>query len=198
MAHASGSVTLEKPPQKAARVLPAAKSIRSGGNDRGRFDAVDIRKILVKIRFALAGDRALVRALAVATVELLDDVHAGDHFAERGEALAIEKRIVAEIDEQLRGAGIRASRGEGERARRVALGDFIVLDVRVLPNLVDGRIRAEAELHDKAGHVAEEGCVGEKSMLHQIIEPVGAQRSPGARDLHDEVALRGGEFNLKR
>ena len=67
----------------------------------------------------MAGDRALVRALAVAGVELLDDVHAGDHFAERSEALAIEKCVVAEIDEQLRGAGVRTGRGERERARRV-------------------------------------------------------------------------------
>ena len=76
----------------------------------------------------------------------------------------------------------------------VALGDGIVLDIGVLPSLVHGGIAAETELDDEAGNDAEESGVVVETMLHQIVEAVGAERSPGARDLNDDVALGGGEF----
>src|ERR1700734_1566383 len=67
-----------------------------------------------------------------------------------------------------------------------------------LPDLADRRVGAQSELHDKARNVAEKRGVGEESMLHEIVEAVGANGSPSARDIDDEIALRRHELHLKR
>ncbi len=73
------------------------------------------------------------------------------------------------------------------------MDDGIVLDVGVLPDLVDGGVGAEAELDNEAGDDAEEGCVGEVSVLDEVVEAVSAEGRPVAMDLDDEVAGGGGE-----
>src|SRR5208283_5158742 len=62
--------------------------------------AVELRELRVEVRIALRLDPALVgphaagRALAVALVELVDDLHAAEHLAERGEPHGIEAGVV--------------------------------------------------------------------------------------------------------
>ncbi len=60
-------------------------------------------------------------------------IHALHHFAERSKALRIQRRVVAVIDEELRGASVRTGGGERERAARVAMFYRIVDDARVEP-----------------------------------------------------------------
>ena len=90
------------------------------------------------------------------------------------------------------GAGIRSGGGEGKKAGVIALGNGIILDVGLLPRRVYGGVGVEAKLHNEARDDAEEGGVGKKSVADQIVEAVGAERSPGTGDFHHEIA--GGGF----
>ena len=49
---------------------------RRRDHDSGRFDAVDIRKILLDVSFPLRGDGPLVRFLTVAAVQFIQNIHA--------------------------------------------------------------------------------------------------------------------------
>src|SRR5439155_5601199 len=74
-------------------------------HDTRRLDAIELGEILVKIRLAFVGQSALIRpvaarsALAIATVELIHDLHALDDLAEGRKALCIQAAVVPEIDE---------------------------------------------------------------------------------------------------
>ena len=74
--------------------------------------------------------------------------------------------------------------------RRVRLLDGIVLDRRRLPGLRDLRVRVDAELDDEPGDDAEEPHAVEVLVLDEVVEPVGPERRPVARDLDLERALR--------
>ena len=39
------------------------------------------------------------------------------------------------------------------------------------------------------GTTRKKDCIGEKSVAHEIVEAVGADGSPGAGDLDDEIAV---------
>src|SRR3954468_21879540 len=93
---------------------------------------VEIAEIASQVGIALALDAALVGtaavggALAVAAVELVDDVHAGGDLTERRKAHLVEPAVVGEVDEDLRGARVRPRGREGDEAALVALLDRIV------------------------------------------------------------------------
>src|SRR5688572_25316305 len=95
--------------------------------DRSSLDEVESREVLVEVHVALAlqallvGTLAARRAVAVAAVEAVDDLHAGSHFTERREATLVEVRVVAIVDEDLRRPGIRSAGGERDEAAPVAL-----------------------------------------------------------------------------
>ena len=76
------------------------------------------------------------------------------------------------------------------------LGDGIVLDGGGFPDRIDRGIGADAELRHEVGEDAEEAGVVVKVVLDEIVEAVGAERSPRARDGDDEIAARGGKFHL--
>src|SRR6266446_7803385 len=114
--------------------------------------------MLVEPGVALRLDLALLRAgrVAVARVELLDDVHARGDGAERWE-VRVERRVVAEVDEDLRRPRIRACRSEGHTAEVVVNPRHdVVRDRRPLPSGRYLRVRADPELHDEVRHDAEE------------------------------------------
>src|ERR1700722_15407136 len=155
-------------------------------------DAIKFREILVEVRFSFGGNLGLIRRFAVAGENFLDHVHAAGHLTEGGETHRVETRIFAEADKKLSRASVGPGGGEGQEAGVIALGDGIVLDVGLLPSGVHRGIGVQAELYDETRDHAEESGVGEKSMLHQIIETVGAQRGPGARNFDYEIT--GGGF----
>ena len=153
-------------------------SVGGGRSDRCGLNTIDIREVFVEIGLPFVGNRALVRAFAIAAIELLDDVHAGSHLAKWRKALAVVSGIIPQIDEELGGASVRAGSGKGKRAGTIALGNRIVLDIGALPGPVDGRVGAEAELDDEAGNDAEEGGVVVEAMFDQVMKrsaPSGAQ-----------------------
>src|SRR5271168_1470784 len=97
--------------------------------DRRGMDPIELRKVFVEVRLAQRGDRTLIRSLAVAAVNFLHHVHAGNHLAEGGKAHLVELGVVPGVDEKLRGACVLARRGKGNVARLVALRDGIVLKI---------------------------------------------------------------------
>src|SRR5579872_3579149 len=90
------------------------------GHYSGGEDAVEPGEVLIQISLSLVSDRALVRLLAVARVDLVDDLHALGHFAEGSKAIGIEPRVVSIIDEELRGPAVARGRlGKGHHAAGV-------------------------------------------------------------------------------
>ena len=72
-----------------------AASPRLFSTDRCTGDAVEFRKVLVEILFSEGGDRTLIRRFPVAAVNFLNYVHPCCDLAERGEAHAVELRVVS-------------------------------------------------------------------------------------------------------
>src|SRR6202140_2121019 len=129
----------------------------------GRFlDVVEIGERAGQISVALALDAILRRsaparsAFAVFGIEAIDDIHARYDLAERRKALPVQRAVVGEIDEHLRGAGVGTRRGKGDIAAPVALLHRIVLDARLAPHRRELRIAVDAELHHEARDDAEE------------------------------------------
>mmetsp|Transcript_90509 Transcript_90509/g.235696 ORF Transcript_90509/g.235696 Transcript_90509/m.235696 type:complete len:261 (-) Transcript_90509:12-794(-) len=160
-------------------------------SDRSRLDRDlgelrRLREIRVQVDVALPRDPALVGLLPVAAVELLDHGHpVAQHLPERGEALAVQERVVAVVDEELRRARVRARRGVDEGPALVAPQHGVVPDVRELGL----RLRWQPELRDEAGHDAEDGGVVEPALLHELLELRGAQRRPLRVDPHGEAGV---------
>src|SRR5580658_6709862 len=121
---------------------PEARSVCGRRNNRRGLDHVNVGEVLVQIRLSLRRDRTLVRSLTVSAIQFLDDVHARGDLPKGSKSLAIQKRVVAEIDEQLCRARIRPCGRKRDRARSVALPFRIVLDIGALPDLVDPRVGA--------------------------------------------------------
>src|SRR5580704_17179021 len=97
-------------------------------------DVIELRELRLQVRVSLRLNAGLIRLLAVLSVDLFHDVHARGDFAKRGEALTVESRIVLEVDEHLRGAGVGTGGGKGDVAGLVALFDRIVRQVRSSPH----------------------------------------------------------------
>jgi len=164
------------------------------------LDDVEFGIFLVQEGFALRLDGALFvgGGVGVSIVELLDDLHAVlIDGGEGSEALLIEKRIVIEADEDLRGARVGTSSGESNVAALVAFQDGIILDGGVEPSSGNRGIGADAELDDKVGNDTKNDHVVVEMVADEIVEAVDAVGSPGARDVHDEVAARGFKFDLE-
>src|SRR2546430_7828922 len=89
---------------------------RSGREDRGALDPVQLGKVACQVRVplgldaALAGAAAAGGALAIPRIQPVHDVHAKDDAAERGEPHAVEPAVVTVVDEELRGADRKSTR----------------------------------------------------------------------------------------
>src|SRR5277367_2886945 len=129
------------------RAPPSRRTSDDILRDRRGFDAIELGEVFIEIRLAQRGDRALVRRLAVAAVNLLHHVHAGNHLAKWREAHFIQLRVVSGVDEKLRGARVLARGRKSDVAGLVALCDGIVLEIRFAPHIVYRRVSAQSELH---------------------------------------------------
>src|SRR5262249_44778158 len=72
----------------------------------------------------------------------------------------------------------------------------VILNGGLCPGGGDGRIGAEAELGNEAWEYAEKACVVEIVVLDEVVEAVGAERSPGAGYGDGEGAAGGVELDL--
>src|SRR6516164_8563803 len=95
------------------------KSFRVLRRDGGLLDIVQIgecaRQIGIPFRLdaALIGAAPLRCALAVSVIERVHDFHARHDLAEWRKALTVEIAVIAEVDENLGRARVRAGGGEG-------------------------------------------------------------------------------------
>ena len=108
----------------------------------------------------------------------------------------VEPLVVDQIDEHLRRSSVWPAHGIGDVPAQVALHNGIILYGCMLPRRRNGRIGADAPLHDKTLQHAKETGIVIKMMAHEIVEAVRAQRRPRARHGDDKIALRRGEFHL--
>ena len=167
------------------------------GKNPSQLDLIDVRKMGFEVGIALFGDQVLPGGLTVVGVNFVDCVHAFDDGAERSKAYAVEAGVVGVIDEKLPGAGIGAGRGEDDGSALVALNDGIVLDLRGVPDLVNGRVGAEPELRDEARDHAKEGRISEIAVANQVVKAVCAEGCPVAMDFDHKFARSGRELCLE-
>ena len=157
-------------------------------DDVGELDFVDFGEVGGDVGVALIGEEILAWGFAVAGIDFVDHFHAFNDFAEGGETHAVETRVVSVVDEELGGAGVWAGGGEDEESALIGLDDWIVVDVGVFPDFVDGGVGAEAELDDESRDDAKEGCVGEVAVADEVVKAVSAEGRPVAMDFDNEVA----------
>src|SRR5262245_9897486 len=170
--------------------------------DRRRLDEIELGKVLFEIGVALTLNAPLVGsvpvrgALAIAAIERVHHLHAGDDLAEGRKALAVEPGIVAEIDEHLRRARIWSGGGEGDRSALIALFYGIILDVGIAPGAGGDGIAVDAELHHEALDHADDARIVVNTVLDQIVEAIGAAWRPVAMNRDHERAFARVEFRL--
>ena len=114
-----------------------------------------------EVRLALHAERVLRRpaaawrALAVAGVQRVHDRHAvADHLADRREAervQRVEAGVVAQVDEELRRARVRAAAREGDAAAQVARAHRVVGMRRAAPRLRSPRVGRMPHCETKSG-----------------------------------------------
>src|ERR1700760_2060662 len=67
--------------------------------ESGRLDVVEARELFFEIGVALGFNARLVGTFAISGVDLVHVFHPAYDFAYEREALAVEARVVAEVDE---------------------------------------------------------------------------------------------------
>ena len=163
----------------------------------GRLDVVELREVLFQegVPLCLDGTLGAGGAFAVTLEEAVDHVHSLADFAEGSEALAVEKAVIAVVDEELDGAGVgSAGFGEGDFAGCIRdFGFAVIFDVSVLPDFVDGGVAVDSELNHEAVNSAEEGDIVEVTDFDKVVETVSAERRPVAIGGDFERALGGVE-----
>src|SRR6266545_1348408 len=159
------------------------------------LDVIEVREVFRQIRVAfrlnapLFGPLAARCAFTIPAVYLIDDGHPGDDLTKWRETLAVQARVVLEIDEYLRGSRVgRPTHRVGDKATLVAPLDLIDGNSRVAPSGGDGWIAVDAELHHEIGDHAEEAAVVVEPVLNQVIETIRAVWRPIAVHLDDEGA----------
>jgi hypothetical protein len=170
---------------------------RNGRDDPSQLDPVYVTKVGFQIGIALLGDQILARGLAVSREYFVDHVHAFDDAPEGGEAHVVEAGVVSIVNEQLGRAGVRAGGGEDQISALVALNDWIILNRGSLPDLGDGGIGTQPELHNEAGNDAKESRVREVAVPDQVVKAVSAEGRPLAMHFDHKVARGGGELRLE-
>src|SRR6266480_1726462 len=170
------------------------RGCRGRPDQRGGLDRVQLGPAFVEIGLTQLGDLILfgTSAVSVLVVEHVYHLHSlSIDVAERCKALPVEPRVVAQIDEDLRRAGIWHARFRIRQvAALVGLCDRLILNIGLLPCGRNRRIGADAKLNDEAGHNAEETGVVIEVVLNQIVEAVGADGSPSAIDSYNKISSR--------
>src|SRR5262249_26116110 len=119
--------------------------------DGGLLHVIQIRKVLLQVSVPFPLNPPLLRpatrgsTLAIPAVKRVDDIHPGGDLAEGRKPLAIEPRVVGEVDEHLAGAGIGTGGCKCDEAAFVALSHRVILDGRIAPWRRHSRIAVDAE-----------------------------------------------------
>src|SRR5271166_404701 len=173
-------------------------------DDHGGLDVVELRPALVEIGLALlfdlflVGAAALGRAFAIVAIQTVNHGHAVGDLSEGRKAHGVQTLVVAEIDEYLGGACVGTGGGERNVSAEIALGNGIIFQIRFRPDGRNGWVGAKSELGHEGRIIenAEEAGVVIEMMPYEIVEAVGTEWGPGARDGNCEIALGGGELHF--
>ena len=164
-----------------------------GGDDGRGLDIIEVREIFFQVGVAFHLNATLIRSMtaelrrvAIPAVNFVHHVHSFGHFAERRETLPIETGVVAEVDEQLRGARVWTGGGKSDGAARVAALDGVVWYRRFAPLRGDVRVAVDAELAHEAGNHTEEGDVRKVAGTNQVVKTVRAVGRKRAGDFNGE------------
>mmetsp|Transcript_27104 Transcript_27104/g.86112 ORF Transcript_27104/g.86112 Transcript_27104/m.86112 type:complete len:233 (+) Transcript_27104:16-714(+) len=146
------------------RAAPVAQQLRGG-------HVGELGEGLIQVGVALPLDPALVRPIAlrrpvaVAAVEGLDRVHAGDNLPEGREALLVQEAVVAEVHEDLSGSALGARHRKGHAAALVRNLHNVVCNDLAVPVGRHTGIPGDTELCSKPPDHAEEARALEGLLL---------------------------------
>lgn len=196
----------KKPPRRVADSNELLRWSRSG-RGCGRFerrgpDDIQLGEILFQIgtpslaHQGLIGPPTVGSALPVAAVQLIHDVHAVSHHAERREPVFVQRCVVPKIDEDLGRPGIGTRGRKGHSSATIAFDMRIVSDVGLFPGRGNFGVRAQSKLRHKAGNNAKESRAVVVVMLNEVVETVRAVRRPRPCHLDREVARCSDEFDV--
>src|ERR1041385_7793379 len=138
----------------------------------------------------MSGTHPAAGVFSVAAVELLHNIPAFHHLAERSKSGLgiIASGVVAEVDENLRGARSRAGVGKGDIAKRVVDLEGIVRNGFMTPALRNLGIAGDPKLNPTPGNHPEEARVVVIMLADQLVKAVSAFRWPIAVRLDDEAS----------
>src|SRR5215831_158251 len=126
----------------------------------------------------MSGTHPAARVFSVAAVELLHNVPAFNHLAEgsKGGLGIILGGVVAEIDENLRGARSRPGVGKGDVAGCVVDLEGIIRNGFMTPRLCDPGVARDTKLNPTPGNNLEEARVVVIMLADQLVKAVNAFR----------------------
>ena len=145
-----------------------------------------------------AGSNAASGGLGVARVKVVCYIHSFYDSSDRNEWFGVVSRgVVAQVDEDLRGAAIRDGKGEGDCAAGVGYAAGIVGNGLSSPGLGYGRISVDAELSPTVCDDAEKGRVVIITGADEAVETVDAIGRPFTMELNHDRALSGVEADTR-
>src|SRR5689334_12882611 len=138
----------------------------------------------------MSGTHAAAGVFSVAAVELLHNIPAFNHLAEgsKGGLRVIASGVVAQVDENLRGARSRAGVGKGNIAGCVVDLERVIRNGFMTPSLRDPGIAGDAKLDSPPRNHAEEARVVVIMLADQLVKTVSAFRRPVAVCLDHEAS----------
>src|SRR5262249_27037811 len=172
-------------------------SIKSLFNNRGADDVVEARKVPLQISVAALEERALftgpdaaARRFAILGVEFVRHIHAFDNPAEWRKRLRIvRRRIVLQIDEDLRRSAVRYGEGISDRSAHVRFAARVVRDRPRAPDVRDLRVAVDAELRPFAFDDAMETHMIVIARADEVVKTINPVRRPIAMNLDQNDAL---------
>ena len=162
-----------------------------------RLNVVELRECLGEVGVAPAPDCVLRRRLAVLPVQRRGRRPPVDDPADRREAERVEPRVVGQIEEQLRRAGVRPGAREADGAAGVRVADGVVRNGPRGPGLAHPRVAGEPELRDEPRDHPEEPCTIVEPRAHQLVHPVAAPGRPITVHGNDDPPAVGRERHQK-
>src|SRR5712691_4053232 len=175
----TATLTHEKAPVRRFRPrLLRCGSRRGSRRHRRGLDAVQFGESLLEIgppaglNQVLARSLSLWSAFSITAVQLFDDFHPTRNHPESGKTHPVQGFVVTDIDEELRGSGVRSRGGKRDEPLMVALRHRVVLNRGLVPDLRNFRIGAQAKLDHEPRKHSEKASPVKEVMADEIIETV--------------------------
>src|SRR5215510_7026127 len=163
-------------------------------NDRSADDVVEARKVAFEIGVAFFEDRTLLTGpdaaagrFSILGVELVHHIHTFNDLAERRKRLfVVRRRIVPQIDENLRRSAVRHGEGISDRPAHVRFAARIVRDRLSAPDIRDLRVAVDAELRPFAFDDAMETHIVVIARADEVVKSINSNWRPIAMNLNQD------------